>query len=263
MAFPCYFRTGADGWFIGNDPARGPWSEHHCHAGPVAGLMVRAAEQLVGSEKVLTRLTADILRPVPLDGVQVKAETTRNTRTLSTTGITVTDRSGATCATATTMHLVRRDLDPVPTVQIPAPDFAEAEPGCRLLIGGLHDKPSFGQFTEMAYPQGAPLAPGPKTVWMKTPQLLEGEETSPLQSLCPLADCGNGISWNEAPGRLGFMNTDLTLQVHREPDSDWLASDALSHWHSNAIGMSQATLFDTKGPVATALQTLALHPMRR
>jgi hypothetical protein len=115
----------------------------------------------------------------------------------------------------------------------------------------------------MAYPKGMSPAPGPKTVWMKTPPLLEGEETSPIQSLCPLADCGNGISWNEAPGRLGFMNTDLTLQVHREPVGEWLASDALSHWQSNGVGMSQAVLFDTEGPVATALQTLVLHPMGR
>lgn len=263
MAFPCYFHADAGGWFTGNDPARGPWSEHHCHAGPVAGLMVRAAEQAVGDGKVLTRFTADILRPVPLSGVQVQAEVTRNTRTLATTRITVTDRAGEVCATATTMHLVRKDLGDVPTAQVSAPDFGDAEPGDRLLIGGLHDKPAFGQFTEMAYPKGMSPEPGPKTVWMKTPPLLEGEETSPIQSLCPLADCGNGISWNEAPGRLGFMNTDLTLQVHREPVGEWLASDALSHWHSNGVGMSQAVLFDTEGPVATALQTLVLHPMGR
>ena len=83
---------------------------------------------------------------------------------------------------------------------------------------------------------------------------------APIQSICALADCGNGISWNARPAEMGFMNTDLTLHVHRAPESDWLASDSVSHWHGTGIGMSQSVLQDTKGPVATALQTLVLHP---
>lgn len=61
---------------------------------------------------------------------------------------------------------------------------------------------------------------------------------------------------------LGFMNTDLTLQMHREPVSAWMASESVSHWQSNGVGMSQSVLYDTQGPVGAALQTLVLHPPR-
>jgi len=95
---------------------------------------------------------------------------------------------------------------------------------------------------------------------MRTPKLLQGEDPSPIQALCPLADCGNGISWNAPTTEMGFMNTDLTVHIHREPVSDWLASDSISHWQPTDIGMSQSVLYDTQGPVGTALQTLVLFP---
>jgi hypothetical protein len=262
MSGVAYFTQAEETLFVGNDPARGPWSPDHCHAGPVTGLVARAAEREVGPEKMLTRLTLDVLRPLPLTGLRVTARTVRHTRTLATTRVEVHDLAGTLCVQATSMHLVRKSLGEVPTAQVEPIRLEDAEPGPSLMIGGLHDKPMFGHFNEMAFPKGQEMKPGPKTVWMKVPPLLENERQSPIQSMCALADCGNGISWNEPPVRFGFMNTDLTLQVHREPESEWLASEALSHWHGNGVGMSQAVLHDTKGPVAVALQTLVLHPVK-
>ncbi|MEP2715323.1 thioesterase family protein [Pseudophaeobacter sp.] len=260
LSAPPFFSQGSDGIFVGNDPARGPWSADHCHAGPVTGLAARAAEKAVGAEKMLCRLTLDILRPLPLAGLRVAAEITRNTRTLATTQITIHDLDDTLCAQGTTMHLVRKDLGEVPTAPVTPLNRAAAEPGPFSIGAGLHDRPYFGQFLDVAYPPEFGLNPGPKTLWMRTTSLVEGEEQSPIQSLCALADCGNGISWNARPAEMGFMNTDLTLNVHREPVGDWHASESISHWHSNGIGMSQSVLQDEQGPVATALQTLVLHP---
>jgi len=257
---PPFFRQRADGVFLGNDPARGPWAEAYCHAGPVAGLVARAAEVEVGPDKRLTRLTMDVLRPVPLAGIRVAAETTRHTRTLATTRVTVHDLSDALLVQATTMHLSERNIGAVPTAETAAPRIEEAEPG-RFAIGeGRHDLPNFARLLETRYPPGHGFGPGPKTLWLRTPDLLEGEQTSPVQGICALADCGNGISWNLPSTEMGFMNTDLTLQIHRAPEPGWHAAEAISHWQPNGIGMSQAVLFDTLGPVGAALQTLTLFP---
>ncbi|CUH43167.1 thioesterase family protein [Ruegeria atlantica] len=255
-----YFHVRADGAFVGNDPARGPWSADHCHAGPVAGLIVRAAETEVGPEKMLTRLTVDLLRPLPLAGLRVAAETTRHTKTLATTRVTVHDLDDTLCATATTMHMVRRDLGPVPNITLPPPKLDDAVTGPFPIGETLHDLPGFANHSDILYPKDGNQNAGPKTIWMFTPKLLEGEAQSPIQALCPLADCGNGISWNAPTSEMGFMNTDLTVQIHREPKSDWLASQSVSHWQPSGIGMSQSVLFDTEGPVGTALQTLVLFP---
>ncbi|SMO93387.1 Thioesterase-like superfamily protein [Ruegeria faecimaris] len=255
-----YFRLRADGVFVGNDPARGPWSAEHCHAGPVSGLIVRAAESEIGPDKMLTRLTVDLLRPLPLSGLRVAAETTRHTRTLATTRVTVHDLDNTLCAVATTMHLARRDLGPVPNVALSSPQLADSVDG-PFPIGEIrHDLPGFATYSDVLYPKGGNQGVGPKTIWMRTPPLLGDEVQSPIQALCPLADCGNGISWNAPTTEMGFMNTDLTVQVHREPVSDWLASESVCHWQPSGIGMSQSVLYDTQGPVGTALQTLVLFP---
>ena len=255
-----FFHQRADGVFVGNDPARGPWSPDHCHAGPVAGLVARAAEVEVGPEKMLTRLTMDVLRPVPVEGVRVAAETTRHTRSVAATRVTVHDLEDTLLVQATTMHLAERDLGPLPSPVLPSPAFDEATPGEFAIGAGRHDLPNFARLLETRYPPGHGFGPGPKMIWLRTPDLVAGEETSPIQGICALADCGNGISWNLPATEMGFMNTDLTLQIHRAPKPGWHASDAISHWHSNGIGMSQAVLFDTEGPVGTALQTLSLFP---
>ncbi len=255
-----YFHQNAQGVFVGNDPARGPWSADHCHAGPVSGLIVRAAEAEIGPEKMLTRLTVDLLRPLPLAGLRVAAETTRHTKTLATTRVTVHDLDDTLCATATTMHMVRKDLGAVPNVDLPAPHIEDMVDGPFPIGEMRHDLRGFAHHSQIGYPKGCNQGAGPKTVWMRTPPLLEGEDPSPIQALCPLADCGNGISWNAPTSEMGFMNTDLTVQIHREPVSDWLASDSISHWQPSGIGMSQSVLFDTQGPVGTALQTLVLFP---
>ncbi len=255
-----FFLQRADGAFVGNDSARGPWSADHCHAGPVSGLIVRAAETEVGPGKMLTRITVDLLRPLPLAGLRVAAETTRHTKTLATTRVTVHDLDDTLCATATTMHLARRDLGPVANVDVLPPRLDDAVTGPFPIGAMRHELPGFATNSEVLYPKGGNQGHGPKTVWMRTPTLLEGEEQSPIQALCPLADCGNGISWNAPTTEMGFMNTDLTVQVHREPVSDWLASESICHWQPSGIGMSQSVLYDTEGPIGTALQTLVLFP---
>ncbi|MCG7624707.1 thioesterase family protein [Epibacterium sp. Ofav1-8] len=257
-----FFDRRDDGVFVGNDPARGPWAVDYCHAGPVAGLVARAAEVEIGPEKQLTRLTMDLLRPVPLAGIRVAAETTRHTRTLATTRVTVHDLSDALLVQATTMHLAERDIGLVPTPALPAPRFEEAEPGPFAIGEGRHELANFARLLEARYPPGHGFGPGPKTMWLRTPDLVQGEETSPVQGICALADCGNGISWNLPTSEMGFMNTDLTLQIHRMPEPGWHASEAVSHWQPNGIGMSQAVLYDTEGPVGMALQTLVLFPAR-
>ncbi len=259
-AVQSYFHIGPDGAFIGNDPVRGPWSADHCHAGPVTGLIARAAEIEVGEGKMLTRLTVDLLRPLPLAGLRVAAETVRHTKTLAMTRVTVHDLDDTLCATATTMHLIRKELGQVPTPDTQGPDFGNSGVGPFPIRQMRHDLPVFAHFVDVAYPEGGNQGPGPKTIWMRAPPLLDGEDQSPIQSLCPLADCGNGISWNAPLTEMGFMNTDLTVHIHREPVSDWLASESVSHWHSTGIGMSQSVLYDTEGPVGTALQTLVLFP---
>ena len=259
MTERAFFSIRDDEWFVGNDGARGPWSEHACHAGPVSGLLARALERAIG-DKQLVRITADYFRPVPMAGFRIEAEVVRDGRAVASGRATLLDGEGRVCATATSLSIVRSDFENLPTSVIDMPNRRDAVPGNFVVETAHHDKPFFGDSIEVLYPPGESNSPGPTTVWMKAPPLLAGEKPSPFQSICPLADCGNGISRNTNLDVATFVNPDLTIVLHRLPETTWHASSAISFWEPSGIGLSQATLFDEKGPVGVASQALLVQP---
>ena len=255
-----FFSIRDDDWFVGNDGARGPWSADACHAGPVTGLIVRALERAI-PDKQLVRVTADYARPIPVSGFRIATKTTRSGRSAAAATATLTDAEGRVCATATSLHLVRSGLGSLPTTDVVGPSIQDATPGKFAVEHAHHELPFFRDSIDVAYPPGQDNSPGPTTLWMKTPPLLDNEIPTPFQRICPLADCGNGTSRNAELTDLTFVNPDLTIVLHRLPESEWLASSAVSFWEPTGIGLSRATLFDEQGPVGYALQTLLIQPL--
>ncbi len=254
-----FFAPDGNG-FVASDNARGPWSADACHGGPVAGLMARAAEK-AAPDKQLARLTITFHRPVPMRAIRVEATPEREGRSTATTFVTLTDDSGRLCAGATTMHLATTRFVPPRTAREPALDFASAQPGNFPVGRAAHPEPFITGGIEVRYPPGETADPGPTTLWMRTVPIVAGETSSPFQRLCPLADCGNGISRNAEITEASCINPDLTIVVYRLPRSDWLASRARSFWEPTGIGMSHATLYDTDGSIGTALQTIVVRPV--
>ena len=143
----------------------------------------------------------------------------------------------------------------------PAGTPAEAKEGPFPLKGALHDLKAFnGPGVAVRYPTGETPEPGPTIVWMHTIPMLPGEDPSPFQRICPLADSSNAISRNAEPDEFAFLNADLTIALHRDPEGAWLGSRAVSHWQPDGTGLADAELFDHRGPVGRALQTLLIRP---
>lgn len=251
-----FFHRDGD-WLVGNDAARGPWSEDACHAGPVTAVLAAASEALIG-DKQLVRLTANFVRPVPIVGFRLETQIARAGRTSAIVQVVLLDRDSRQCASTECLFLTTTPND-LPTTTIRGPSFEESVPGRFPVTKTLHDKKFIGQFIEIRYPPGEDSAPGQTTLWMRTPPIVDGERTSAFQSLCPLADCGNGISRNVEIDVASCVNADLTVSVFRLPKSDWIASQATSFWQADGIGMSHAMLFDTEGAIGTALQSLVVR----
>jgi hypothetical protein len=254
-----FFRADGE-WIIGNGAARGPWSADACHAGPVTGAIARALETAV-TDKQLVRLTLGFERPIPMAGFRIEANVERSGRGTTAARAVLRDRDGRTCVSVSGLFLAVHAFAELPTATVPQPDFDEAVDGAFPVERALHDLPFFGSGIEVKYPPGATRKPGPTTVWMRTLPIVQGEKPSPFQSLCPIADCGNGIARNAEFSEASFVNADLTVTAYRLPESDWLASQAVCFWEPTGIGMSQATLFDTRGALGVALQTLIVRPV--
>lgn len=256
-----FFRIDGD-LVVGNDAARGPWSADACHAGPVTAVLVRALEGAVPG-KQLARVTVTFQRPVPMAGFRTEARVDRDGRNVATATARLTATDGKVCAEATSLFVTACAHGPLPTSSLPEPDFGEAVPGPFPVERAVHGLPFFQSGIEVAYPPGETPAPGPTTLWMRTLPIVEGEAPSRFQSLCPLADCGNGISRNSTFAEATFVNPDLTIGVFRLPESEWLAAAARSFWEPTGIGLSQAQLYDTRGAIGYALQTLIVNPVKK
>ena len=245
---------------VGNDAARGPWDEAACHAGPVTGAIVGAAEAVIEG-KQLARVTANYLRPVPVAGFRLKAEVQRDGRTTALVTVALTDAGDRVCATTECLFIATTPAQ-VPSATLAGPTFEESVPGEFPVRKPLHDRPGFRDFIDIRYPPGEDGDPGPTTLWMRAPPIIAGEATSAFQSLCPLADCGNGISRNTELSDATCINADLTIQVSRLPQSEWLAARSISFWEQNGVGLSHSLLFDTRGPIGAALQSLVVRARR-
>jgi hypothetical protein len=258
-----FFTRELDGdteWFRPTDACRGPWSSDACHAGPPTGLLARASERLLPDQR-LVRLTVDLTRPIPHAGFRIRAEVTRAGRTVSTTSLSIVDASGKPVVAATAMHVTAGDVGHLPTSPYPTPVFADATGDRFPIPSARHGLPMFDSGVEVRYPPGEVPEPGPTTMWMRALPLLPDEPGSGFQRICPLADCGNAVSRNAEADSAAFMNTDLTIVLHRDPVGEWFGMDSTSRWEATGHGMSDSLLFDERGPVGRALQALLVQPL--
>ena len=256
-----YFTTTDGVSFLPTDHGRGPWDPDACHAGPPTALMARAVEALA-PDKHLARMTVEVMRPIPMRGFRVQGEIRRPGRQVTLTEAEIFD-DDVIYARAYGLHLRVLDGLEVDSPAVEVPDLAAAVPGPFPIHTPAHDLPGFTDSIEVRYdPSQSQGAGGPTTLWFRAlVPILEGEEPSPFQRICPLADSGNGISFNHYLDEVFFLNADLTLSLHRPPAGEWHASRVLSHWHPTGIGSAEAVLFDRSGPVGTAIQNLLLTPV--
>ena len=260
---PDSFFTHDDDWFSPTDHCRGPWDPAACHAGPPTGLMARASEQLVPEQR-LARLTVDLNRPIPFDGFRVEGVIVKGGRTMTTTTLTLVDRKGKAVVAARGLHLREQPPVDLPTTPWEPPELSRSVDGRFPISEGRHPLPNFtGPGVAVRYPAGNGPDRGPTTLWMRTVALLPGEEPSPFQRICPLADCGNAISRNGEPAQYTFVNADITILLHRDPSGEWLGSSSISRWERSGIGISDSLLFDELGAVGRAFQTLLVTPAAR
>ena len=238
--------------------ARGPWDPNALHGGAPAAAIARAVEQVAPGMR-LARLTVELLGAVPLLPLSVEAEVVKPGRSFQV--VDVRASAGGREVAWARANLIRRqetedlatdEAQPVP----PPPD--DLEPAVFRYMDGE----GFATSTmDVRFTAGSFDELGPATAWFRLGRpVVEGEEPSPAQRAAAVSDFGNGISrvldWRE---RL-FVNTDLTLHLHRDPEGEWIALQAETILQPNGSGLATSTLFDHRGRVGAAAQSLFVGP---
>jgi hypothetical protein len=247
------FTAAAGGAWLPTELARGPWSPEALHGGPTAALLARAMEPLLAPLQPV-RLTVDLQRPVPVAPLVVDAELVRPGKKVRLARASLL-HDGTAVATATALA-IRSDAvsvpdQPVPPMPPPPAGGRTGQPTADA-YAGFHN-----QAVEHRFVAGHFDEIGPATDWirLKIP-VVPDEEPSGLLRVCAAADFGNGVSRVVDFDQLTFINPDLTIYLEREVVGEWICIDAVSRLHDHGIGLAESVLFDERGCIGRAVQSL-------
>jgi hypothetical protein len=251
-----FYERDGDG-YRATELTRGPWDPDHQHAGPPSALIGRSIESLADSGGFqVGRVTLEILRPIPIGPVSVSAEIVRPGRRVQLVEAVLRGAEGEDLIRARSWRIARSKLDlPAEVVALDAPPRFPEEASTEFFPTGQ----DVGYHTAMEWRpvDGGFVEPGPAKVWMRQRvSLVEGEEPSPLQRTLVIADVGNGVSAVLDWRRFIFINVDLSVNLERMPEGEWICVDAVTRPRPTGIGSAESELSDRSGRIGRATQTL-------
>jgi hypothetical protein len=243
-----FFR--ADGvLFAPSRHGRGPWDPNSMHGRLLAGLLARTVEQRFGEPDFHSaRMTIDLFRLPPLAPLAIDARLIREGNRIKVAEGSITS-DGVEVARGNVVML-RRAEQPQgevwspPNWDVPSPDDVQRPEG---------------------WPRGAPMwetrtitgnAFGgieQKRAWIRESRLLvAGEPLTPFVRAALAADYTNPFA-NSGSGGLAFVNADITMYLHRLPETPWIGFEVASHQSEDGIAVGECTLYDERGPIGKSI----------
>lgn len=253
---------------------RGPWSPDAQHGGPPAALLAMALEahddekaprRPPGSDgpMFLSRLTVELLRPVPLAPLDLVVRADRPGRKVQWLSASLV-AGDLEVARATALRIRQARLE-IPEGAFPAvamPERPSSGYGTTTPWqhrGGLVAYHS--DAVEHRFVSGGFDRPGPAVDWIRIRvPLVAGEPMPPVSRVAGAADFGNGVSW--ALSRVDgwqFINPDLTIHLHAYPTGEWVCLDAVTYPQPHGVGLAESRLFGEQGPIGRSLQSLLVE----
>ena len=275
---PGSFFHDEGGRYVPTELTRGPWDPGSQHAGPPAALIGREVERLDGgAERRVGRITYEILRAVPIARLTVSARIARPGRAVELVEASLSDDEGEVIR-ARAWRLREGEVDipgglsstegpgtigTSPSTLRPgfAPPGPDGSPPGRFPDTG--QDVGYHSAMEYRFVHGGFAEPGPAIAWMRMRvPLVEGEEPTPLERVLVAADSGNGVSATLDWNRYLFINVDLSVHIHRPLAGEWVCLDAITIPERSGVGIADTALYDERGPVGRADQTLLIDARR-
>lgn len=254
-----YVPLGEDTW-LATVHTRGPWDPRAQHGGPPSALLGRAVQRCTPRDDVIVaRFTCEILGPIPVGELTVRARVARPGRSVELLEAEAT-AGGRAVARASAWRVLRASSGEVPSRAAAAPPLPEPAPVAFPdawgdgYLSAVEWRPARGNFG----------SPGPAAVWgrLRYP-LVAGEETGPMERLLAIADSGSGAAGELDIGQWHFINPELTVHLHREPAGEWICLDAHTTISPGGAGLALTALSDLDGALGVAAQSLLVAPRRQ
>jgi hypothetical protein len=239
----------------------GPWDPAAQHGGPPTALLGGAMQALV--PQPLSRLTFEILRPVPVADLTVTTSVERSGRAVTLLTGTLADADGP-CILARAWG-IRSEPGAAPAVPTDAPTMAPRTVARPVPFFEIEAAVGWHTAMELLFVEGTGFAvPGPGSVWARPRlPLVAGRDLTPLERVLLTADAGNGISAAADARRWLFVNVELTVHLHRHPQGEWVGMAASSVYEPDGVGLAASVLHDQTGPIGRGAQLLYVAPNPR
>jgi hypothetical protein len=99
---------------------------------------------------------------------------------------------------------------------------------------------------------GAMGTVGPRRLWMsEVRDLVEGVPLTPFVRVAVAADFASPFA-NAGDHGLGYINSDVTLYLHRLPVKEWIGFEVVNHHATDGVAIGECFLYDQKGPIGTS-----------
>lgn len=287
-----YFRAGEvltrDGLseyeFFPTSHTASPWGETFQHGAPPAALLTHALERAAAEAGLdptagrFSRVTTDILAPVPLSRLLVSARVRKPGRRVCLLEAVIRDpASGREVVSGSAWWIrareepqLRRELSPL----VPGPDEAQHDEGFFERWGGAYIDTI--EVRSARLPRGdvagrtpAPALPGAlpevwdggSVHWIRTDlPVIAGQADSPWLMLSKVVDSANGLGTGLSPDIWSFMNVDTSVYLNRLPEGEWIGVLPDANYGPDGIGVTVTRLYDIHGPVGTANQSIMMVP---
>ncbi|HEX4266308.1 MAG TPA: thioesterase family protein [Steroidobacteraceae bacterium] len=248
-----YVRLGEDR-FVSTLHSQGAWRPGEQHLAPASGLVLAEMERRLPSDKLVSRVSIDVLGVIHSGELTVDVQVVRPGGSIEL--IEASMRHGnRTSIRARIWRLASTDTTQVQGTEwtpLPPPDAMPAQAFSSVWGGGF--------IGSLEARQEADARPGRGRSWIRTRYpLVEGETDPPVAGFLKLVDTANGLVAREPPGSVFFANVDLTVHFFRQPEAGWVGFDTRVNFGPTGLGETLSVLSDIRGPVGTAAQSLTLR----
>jgi len=237
--------------------AGGPWNHELQHGGAPASLVACLAERVPTAPPMhATRLTLDLIRPLPIAPLEFKTEVLREGRKIQLVGITL-HAGGKEVVRASVLKMRMEDMAQLSGVA-EAPIDVPLPGKLPTLDNKFMQSSSFVSIAELRNAVNGFGIRGPGATWFRfRVPIIEGVENSPFMRAVATADFCNGVS--ATLGRKWtFLNGDLTVNFARMPVGEWILLNAETWVGTAGAGLSAGRLADEQGYFGRVSQSLVI-----
>jgi hypothetical protein len=261
MAASAFVRAGEAAWRA-TQLTRGPWDPSHQHAGPPSALVARAVLAAAAPMGLahLARLTVNLLRPIPIDELSIAVGTDyagRNAAHFSAV-LSAMGKDVARCTALVQREAALELPDGLAGHPLPkAPRPPEDSPAGQFPFASKD--PGYSDLVETRVAEGT-MFRGPCAIWFRLRHpIVAGEAPLPAERVAVAADSGNGISAILDFRKYLFVNSDLTINLLRQPAGEWICIEAQTLLGPQSGGLAEARIYDEHGLVGRSTQSLVVR----